>query len=53
MTILSRAFGAALASVLNAARAQLARRSSPYGTPMTSPRIMRFFFVAHPAVKAR
>lgn len=40
-------------SVLNAARAQLARRSSPYGTRMTSPRIMRFFFVAHPAVKAR
>lgn len=40
-------------SVLNAARAQLARRSSPYGTRMTYPRIMRFFFVAHPAVKAR
>jgi hypothetical protein len=40
-------------TVLNAARAQLARRSSPYGTRMTSPRIMRFVFVAHPAVKAR
>jgi hypothetical protein len=40
-------------SVLNAARAQLARRSSPCGTRMTSPRIMRFVFVAHPAVKAR
>ena len=31
----------------------VARRSSPYGTRMTSPRIMRFVFVAHPAVKAR